>query len=429
MTDLLTRISGQFSKSLVFGALLPSTLFVALALVTIVPVLPTNSWLLLHLTALGPEWNLIAITFFTLVLSGILYSLNTSIIRLFEGYPWRASLYGATRTRCHAARMKQATVRWAGISTLLTALEARNRQRPDLEQYWKTLGLRLNQELPDSEDLILPTRLGNTIRSFEYYPDLRYGMDAVTLWPRLIGVIDQDYAAAIEEAKSSFDFVLNCSLLSVALAIGLLLAGLMSCLPFTSFDLFIPWLLKILFFAASAQAAYTISIQRAAAWGDLVKSAFDLYRWPLLKRLGYDELPSTVDQERSLWDAISQRMIFGELSWVVPPLYRRTLGQARATEPRGLALQSVRTVSRLPDGGARVTIQVSNHQEVPARDVLVTDIIPEGYDYVGNAMVEMAEAEGVTVTGTDPYEFLIGDVEAGEMRRLTYYIAARSQGS
>src|SRR5258708_37349608 len=76
--------------------------------------------------------------------------------------------------------------------------------------------------MADQELFVLPTRFGNVIRCFERYSTLAYGMDAIVLWPRLVAKIGSEFAATIDEAKTSLDFMLNCSLLSSFIGLVLL---------------------------------------------------------------------------------------------------------------------------------------------------------------------------------------------------------------
>jgi hypothetical protein len=47
----------------------------------------------------------------------------------------------------------------------------------------------------------------------------------------------------------------------------------------------------------------------AREWGDLVKSAFDVYRFNLLESLGI-ELPKSRQEEKALWTKYSQAIIY-----------------------------------------------------------------------------------------------------------------------
>ena len=86
--------------------------------------------------------------------------------------------------------------------------------RASIIDEWSRHGRILSESFPRNAEEILPTRLGNTIHAFEDYPDTRYGMDAVELWPRLVAKVDKEYRAVLDDAKASFDFMINSSVLS-----------------------------------------------------------------------------------------------------------------------------------------------------------------------------------------------------------------------
>jgi hypothetical protein len=65
----------------------------------------------------------------------------------------------------------------------------------------------------------------------------------------------------------------------------------------------------------------------------MVKSAFDLYRWDLLKQLGYERMPKTLAEEEKMWDTISTQMISGYSPTKPPPEYGDTQDSAKDTAP------------------------------------------------------------------------------------------------
>jgi len=116
-----------------------------------------------------------------------------------------------------------------GLRTLKDELDKDKKNAETVSDIWTRLSevsRRLNSELPSDTSLLLPTRLGNVIRSFEEYPDRQYGIGAITLWPRLIAKIDKEYAAMMDDSKTSFDFMLNISLLSAFSALVITVVGL-----------------------------------------------------------------------------------------------------------------------------------------------------------------------------------------------------------
>ena len=84
MSSIFSAVSGQFTKYLILGTLLPVSIFVALALVFGQPITPASLPLVRALETLDKQWFAIAATAVTVIVSGVLYNLNTPIIRLYE---------------------------------------------------------------------------------------------------------------------------------------------------------------------------------------------------------------------------------------------------------------------------------------------------------------------------------------------------------
>lgn len=429
MNNLLSAVSGQFGKALIFGTLLPVIVFVLLTWIFIVPLLPTGIQTFEAFDSLDPEWKLAATSLLALVLTGLLLNLNIPIIRFYEGYPWKESWIGNWRVKRARARFGALQARWRGMRTLIyvtgppTVFED---HQTEIVGRWRTIGQTINSEFPNRSDLVLPTRLGNVIRNFESYPDIQYGMDAITLWPRLMGVIDKDYAAAIDDSKASFDFMLNSAVLSAVLSAAILLVGLLHPIPLATPGWLSIWLIEVVIFAVLSHGFYLLSIGRAAAWGEVVKGAFDLYRGALLRKLGYEQVPATRAAERLLWDDLSVQILYGDSPRVLLPPYS-SCGLSVSSEPPYLRLELGRGVARTANPGEiAVTIRVANldRQKRKAESVLVTDTLPEGFEYAWDT----AEVAGrrITVSGANPYVFSVGVVAPGGTIDLTYHAILRN---
>jgi hypothetical protein len=266
----------------------------------------------------------------------------------------------------------------------------------------------LQHTYPDSSGLILPTRLGNVIRSFEYYSDREYGIDSIEIWPRLVSVIPKDYAVSIDDTKTTFDFMMNCSLLTGLLSVLILMIGLIYPATLES--------LSIVF--------YRLSINRAGAWGLLIKSAFDLYRWELLKKLGHEKTPKKREDERVLWEEISRQMIYGDrydkklLDYAEPPLSFPTVQSVPPKE----TLEITRGVKPSPGADSlTVYLRVRNTDpDQPATAITVKDKLSDDLDFEWNS----ARAGGgqVITSGTNPYKFELDDLPGAAEMILTYRV-------
>jgi hypothetical protein len=421
VSNVLASISGQFSKSLILGTFFPVLLFVSLAFLFVPPLLPEEWALFAQFGALDAQWRLVAFSLVVLLITGVLYNLNILLLRLYEGYPWRKSWIGEWKTARHQAEFDSLYVRQAGLRTLVYALaEANNPENHKLaDDRWQHVGNR-RAELPNRRDLVLPTRLGNVIRNFEGYAVRQYGIDSIVVWPRLIAKIDKDYAAAIDDTKASFDFVLNSSALAAVVGLAVLLSGLLYPTPLASFDLAVGWLIEVGVCAVLAYWLYVAALGRAHAWGGLVKGAFDLYRWDLLKQLGYTRVPRTMQEERRMWLDITQQMQFGDSPRVSPAEYSPLPTSARA-EPDYVEVQSARGVSS-PDASGAVSVSISienvDRRSRAATAVTVTDNLADGFDYEWDSA--RVDGQRVTALGGNPCRFRLGRLEAGGSVLLRY---------
>src|SRR6185295_6694256 len=117
MNNLLSAVSGQFGKTLIFSTLLPVIVFIVLARVFAVPLLPADLQILGGFESLDPEWKIAVTGFAALVLTGLLFNLNIPIIRFYEGYPWKESWIGKWRVERAQARFDALQARWHGMRT------------------------------------------------------------------------------------------------------------------------------------------------------------------------------------------------------------------------------------------------------------------------------------------------------------------------
>ncbi len=310
------------------------------------------------------------------------------------------------------------------MRTLLRAVDDKYESNSGILNCWTEFGKKMRKfpgDRPEDRELILPTRLGNVIKSFENYPVHQYGIDDVTMWPRLISQIPSSYAAMIDDAKTSFDFMINLSFLMAILALEIFIGGLLY--PVHHHVLKIQLLPQQLLIIGSSLCFsfffYFSAIGRASAWGAMVKSAFDLYRGDLLSRLGYQQKPRTNEEERSIWDSISRRVIYGRSP--TEPTLDYAPGSARV-DPANVALEFTKGV-KVTDGKQEILIRVRNvdSQKRVAENLVVTDILPDGYFYVSDSA--HVSHGTVSVMGINPYQFKIGALNHNEENILRYHIA------
>jgi hypothetical protein len=413
------------------GIVLPVTVFVLLFQALVVPLFPMDSPHLQLFERLGAEWRAVSWLFVIILLSGLLHNLKTVLIRFYEGYPWQETRFGKWRVRCYQAELDTANstrLRMRMLASQIRDVKVGGECLSIIAEKQRRAGQQINNAFPQRGS-VLPTRLGNVIRSFEVYPRRQYGISAITLWPRLIAKIDKDYAVAMDDTKTSFDFILICSALSGILALSIFCVGLYYALPLTILPLGTVWLLETVLFAGLSYLFYVGAINRAGAWGTMVKGAFDLYRWALLEQLGFKQVPTTMAEERVLWETISLQMIYGDppsgrlIEYTSSPVYARC-------EPSRVELVLTRTVEPAAASRSiiiRLSVKNIDAQKRTAKRVILSDTVPEGFDYLTDSAKQATTS--VAVTGVNPYHFEVGDIAYDHMVTLTYEMISQKKGN
>jgi hypothetical protein len=205
------------------------------------------------------------------------------LVRLYEGY-WGAGPLG---------RM---------CVLLGVYFEERRRQRL-LRRTDGGADARRYYTLPRPGVPLLPTRFGNVLRAAESYasdPE-RYGMDSVFFWPRLFSVLPKQLRTSLSAARADMEQMIVASALALLAAAFAILFGLIRNLPVAI------WLSAAVAGALISRTAYNIAVRSAIAFGDLVRTAFDLHRRPLLQAMGLS-LPETLPEERAMWKALGQQL-------------------------------------------------------------------------------------------------------------------------
>jgi len=158
---------------------------------------------------------------------------------------------------------------------------------------------------PASAKEQMPTALGNILRARELSPRRKYGLDAVVCWPLLWPLLSENVRNDLMAARSSLDslaelwfwgllFLLWASLTPWAIAIGLL------------------WMIL----------AYGTSLQAAMAYGELLESAFDLYRLSLYDAVGWPR-PKSNDEEKKLGEQLTEFLWRGGVSGTITYQFKK----------------------------------------------------------------------------------------------------------
>jgi hypothetical protein len=230
----------------------------------------------------------------------VLVAINRDLYRLIEGY----GKYNPLRLFTWSEKL-----RYFRINRKLSKLDEKYQEYIvakkafpiKLQTNRNELIRKLAEEFPDKEDFILPTPFGNVLRSFEIYPRVMYGFDAMDAWGRLLTVIPKDYLALIDAAKAQVDFWINLGVVIVIILIEYLALGIATG-RYLGLNI-------VVLLALGGIITQIRAVSSAKEWGDFVKSAFDVYRFKLLESLGV-ELPKDRNEEKVLWSKYSQAILY-----------------------------------------------------------------------------------------------------------------------
>lgn len=226
-----------------------------------------------------------AIVVISVLLALVLRPFQTQVVRLLEGY------WGPGTTRATATKYLQ-----------LSQLARREKIESQLQRVGPSVQSQLEYQLrwfPDPERL-LPTRLGNILRSIEDNAGQRYGLNTIATWSRLYPLLSEVLRSQVDKARDEYD---TSARLSAGLGIVAGVAAVML-LPNGGWWRIAPALLLSL-----SYMSYRAACAAARYYGTTVYAAFDLHRFDLLQKLGMD-VPGSPDTQYVHNQALSG--FFGE---------------------------------------------------------------------------------------------------------------------
>ena len=215
------------------------------------------------------------------VIAVLFAPLQLAMLRVLEG-GWPENL-GAGAARWLQRQRKRRMVAAAELPS------DRAQLTDDMVQRAGVAGARLRRRYPLPDHLVRPTALGNALSAMEDTAGGDYGLDAVVAWPRLYAVLGEKVRAIVDDRRDMLDSAgrMTISAATMFLAAMVLLWGSGG------------WLALALVPAAITAVAYTGAVAAAVAYGEAVRSAFDLHRFDLLAALKVAP-PETRDKEREI---------------------------------------------------------------------------------------------------------------------------------
>ncbi|MEL6816116.1 MAG: hypothetical protein AAFP03_15120 [Cyanobacteria bacterium J06598_3] len=224
-----------------------------------------------------------------------------SVLRLLEGY-WPRWCRPLSRRLVQRQRRKWKAIdqQWQDFNRkgmkVLTSEERQEYIQADLQlSSFPDAGRELPPELPPDTGRLLPTRLGNILRSAEDHCAAKYGLDAIICWPRLWLLLPDAVKTELSAARESLN-----------LTARLWLWGVLFLLWAPVFLVWWPLPLGLL----TALLAHRWMLQAAQVYGDLLESAFDLYRFQLYESLCWP-MPKTPAQERVMGQELTDYLWHG----------------------------------------------------------------------------------------------------------------------
>jgi hypothetical protein len=225
--------------------------------------------------------DIVPVALAALLLALTMNPLQLGVIQLFEGYwgPGRLAVRLAQVRVLHHRRRKD---------ELSMAEEPAANPADEVRQAVRSAERRrMLGSYPEEHKHVLPTRLGNVLRRYESMIGKPYGLDALSVVPRLGMVADERQVAYVENQRVQLELATRTSFLAMAavpVTIGLTWrAGL--------------WMLLALLPYAVAFFAYRGAVGVAHEYGTSIAVMVDLSRFSLYERLRL-KLPADTDAER-----------------------------------------------------------------------------------------------------------------------------------
>jgi hypothetical protein len=260
---------------------------------------------------------ILAATLVIIASAVVVQHLTFPVVRFLEGY-WPTWLQPLQRSlaRRTSRRIEQDEEKWQDLASVLYRLRESDKHT-ELElmrahDKYMALDRRLRL-IPTTPENRMPTRLGNILRAAETWPRDKYGLDTAVCWPRLWFILPDTVKRELAQARASLDSGAAVWLWGLLFVVWTIWAwwaiplGLITCI-----------------------GAYLSMLSSARLYGDLIESAFDLYRITLYQAIRWP-LPTNPSEEKELGEAVTEYLWRGSDSsypkyiWPEPLRERRHL--------------------------------------------------------------------------------------------------------
>lgn len=296
MSDLLKSLTGGISR-FVFAWILPSALTLGLIRIFLVKFMAGTGPVTVVANEAGSGTGAFVAIFAlaTLIMAVIAAYTALPLYRLLEGY--------------HLPK---------GIATTLRNRHIREWRRLKLlEEFYDTTGRPVKGYSPDAMLAypptiadIMPTQLGNALRSLERFGVSRYGLDSQLLWYELQGVSSPQVRLDTEEGRGPVDFfVSSIAHLALLATLGTYVGVRYSDQP-QNYGILIA-----LVSLALIPLAYRNAVKNMKDWANSVKALVNLNRQALATALGMS-MPATLEEERHMWESYIGAIEWGDQRFI-----------------------------------------------------------------------------------------------------------------
>lgn len=197
--------------------------------------------------------------FIVVLSSRLMQELRFAFLRFLEGYWGPLSFFTLPSRRLHQYLIQKSRDRWDELMDtkdkgILSPSEKQELARLETNGHYD----------PANLNECMPTTLGNVLHNAETIPLNKYGLDAVICWPSLWLLLSKDVQETLSSARQKLDEMVE-----------LWGWGFF----FMIWAFWSPW--AILISLVWMAIAYSLAIQVARTYSDLIEASFDLYRWSL----------------------------------------------------------------------------------------------------------------------------------------------------
>lgn len=328
----------EIGRSYIVSAYLPAAIFLLLAYFLFRGFIPTILLTQIAENTIFQKYQWIILFLLTLWLAFYLYSANDVTVRIFEGYKLPKRVFDALVEKKKEAvqALLDEIKEWKELDEGLkdkTEKEELILEEDALKSTQMLMNIQTKManfgiKFPFNLESVMPTRLGNVLRSSEMYAYERYRIEEITIWPRLFNVLPVEFIRTLEEKHNHFMFLINSAFLAfvnalVGLAVavvgvpvvidpGFLRMNFPKLIGFfyIGFDYVGPlgyFFISLVLFGFG-YILYSIAVNVAEDFSLYIRASFDLYRVNLLRQMNWKP-PKTIMEERDLWEDFSRFLI------------------------------------------------------------------------------------------------------------------------